>query len=217
MVFDPSNPGESQNIGAYVRAGDDGTLIGHVSDALKVSVANASIAVTATNLDIRDLVFATDKVDVSGSTGVGVNDDGGSLTVDAVNLDIRDLAAASDAVSAWTKDGSGNSIGSTSGALNVFQTNNADSVNSSFLSSVVTADDSTAKPLPATSLANRKLLNVQNKGPNPAYLGGSAVSVTNGSELMKGGTYEVKAGPLAILYAICDTSKTADLRILEAA
>jgi len=31
-----------------------------------------SVTVTATDLDIRDLTFATDKVDVSGSTGVGV-------------------------------------------------------------------------------------------------------------------------------------------------
>lgn len=30
------------------------------------------VPVSATNLDVRDLVFATDKVDVSGSTGVGV-------------------------------------------------------------------------------------------------------------------------------------------------
>lgn len=220
LVFDPtdaSTQDASANVGAWVRAGDDGTLIGHVSDALKTSITNASIAVTATNLDIRDLVFASDKVDVSGSSNVAVTDGGGSLTVDAVNLDIRDLAAASDAVSAWTKDGAGNSIGSTGGALNVFQTNNSDSVNGSFLASVVSADDSGAKPLPATSLPNRKLLSVQNKGTNPAYLGGSGVTVATGTEITKGGNYEVHAGPLAILYAICDTAKTANLRVLEAA
>jgi hypothetical protein len=101
LNFDPSSADSlaaSDSLGAYVRAGDDGTLIGHVSDALKVNLSNSSIAVTATDLDIRDLAFATDKVDISGSSNVAVTDGGGSLTVDAVNLDIRDLAFATDKV-----------------------------------------------------------------------------------------------------------------------
>jgi peroxiredoxin len=53
--------------------------------------------VTATNLDIRDLAFATDKVDVSGSSV--------TATVSATNLDIRDLAFATDKV-----DVSGSSV-----------------------------------------------------------------------------------------------------------
>jgi len=64
---------DSDSVGAFVRAGDDGTLIGHVSDALKVNFSNTTIGVTATDLDIRDLVFATDKVDVSGSTNIGLD------------------------------------------------------------------------------------------------------------------------------------------------
>lgn len=91
LIFDPADLAESDSMGAYVRAGDDGTLIGHVSDALKVNLTNASIVVTATDLDIRDLQFATDSVDVSGSSNVAVTDGGGSLTVDATDLDIRDL------------------------------------------------------------------------------------------------------------------------------
>lgn len=81
--------------------------------------------VTATNLDIRDLTFATDKVDISGSTlgsnsgvdigdvtinngsgisAVNIQDGGNSITVDgsvtvsATNLDIRDLTFATDKV-----------------------------------------------------------------------------------------------------------------------
>lgn len=56
----------------------------------KVDVTGSSVTVTATNLDIRDLVFATDKVDVSGSAVTAV--------VTATDLDIRDLALATDAV-----------------------------------------------------------------------------------------------------------------------
>ena len=80
-----------------------------------------SLTVDATDLDIRDLVFATDKVDVTGSevsldaatlaalesitvqngagaAAVNIQDGGNSITVDAVDLDIRDLVFATDKV-----------------------------------------------------------------------------------------------------------------------
>jgi hypothetical protein len=56
----------------------------------KVDVSGSSVTVSATNLDIRDLTFAADKVDVSGS----------SVTVSATNLDIRDLTSVTDSVAA---------------------------------------------------------------------------------------------------------------------
>jgi hypothetical protein len=86
-----------------------------------------STTVTATNLDIRDLVFATDKVDASGTTlgansgvdigdvtinngaagaAVNIQDGGNTITVDgtvistATDLDIRDLLFATDKVDA---------------------------------------------------------------------------------------------------------------------
>jgi len=71
------------------------------SGALHVTTAGQPIEVTATDLDIRDLVFATDKVDVSGSE---VSLDSATLaaleniTVSATDLDIRDLAFATDKV-----------------------------------------------------------------------------------------------------------------------
>jgi len=108
LIFDTTNAttrADTDNVGAYVRAGDDGTVIGHVSDALKVSLTNTSIDVTATDLDIRDLAFASDSVDVSGSevsldsatlaalesitvnngagaAAVNIQDGGNSITVD---------------------------------------------------------------------------------------------------------------------------------------
>jgi uncharacterized lipoprotein YehR (DUF1307 family) len=71
------------------------------SGALHVTTAGQPIEVSATDLDIRDLVFATDKVDVSGSE---VSLDSATLaaleniTVSATDLDIRDLAFATDKV-----------------------------------------------------------------------------------------------------------------------
>lgn len=95
-----------------VRTQNDGDVVAKIADAttpsqqlkveadgsINVNDNGGSLTVDATDLDIRDLVFATDKVDVSGSSNVGVNDDGGSLTVDAIDLDIRDLAFATDKV-----------------------------------------------------------------------------------------------------------------------
>lgn len=101
--------------------------------SLTVDTAAGAIDVQATDLDIRDLAFATDKVDVSGSSvsvsgsvtvaePVSVDDNAGSLTVDtalgaidvqATNLDIRDLVFASDKV-----DVSGSSV-SVSGTVTV--------------------------------------------------------------------------------------------------
>ena len=40
--YDPANAASSPSMGAYTLAGDDGTQIGHVSDALKVHVASGS-------------------------------------------------------------------------------------------------------------------------------------------------------------------------------
>ena len=74
----------------------------------KVDVSGSSVTVTASNLDIRDLAFATDKVDVSGSSV--------TATVSATNLDIRDLAFATDKV-----DVSGSSV-SVSGSVTVTAT-----------------------------------------------------------------------------------------------
>ncbi len=118
LVFDAADLTISDRVGANL-IGADGTVLGNVSDALKVNIASGSITVSATDLDIRDLVFATDKVDVSGSE---VSLDATTLaaleniTVSATNLDIRDLAFATDKV-----DVSGSSV-SISGSVTVTAT-----------------------------------------------------------------------------------------------
>lgn len=110
----------------------DQELLVHDQDVL--DQLQSGVTVTATDLDIRDPVFATDKVDVTGSEvsldaatlaaletvtvlqGTDpwiIGDGGGSITVDAVDLDIRDLSAAQDSVQAWAHDGAGTAITST--------------------------------------------------------------------------------------------------------
>lgn len=93
-----------------IRTENDGDVVVKIADSaipsqqLKVESdgsINVNADVSATDLDIRDLVFATDKVDVSGSE---VSLDSATLaaleniTVSATDLDIRDLAFATDKV-----------------------------------------------------------------------------------------------------------------------
>lgn len=73
-------------------ASGDNIAISDGVDTLAVNAdgsINVNANISATNLDIRDLTFATDKVDVSGS----------SVVVSATDLDIRDLSSVTDSVS----------------------------------------------------------------------------------------------------------------------
>lgn len=103
LIFDPADLAESDNLGAYVRAGSDGDLVSSTNvggkEGLDVNVINTSIVVSATDLDIRDLVYTQDSVTAyQGTSPWVVGDGGGSLTVDATDLDIRDLTHVSDSV-----------------------------------------------------------------------------------------------------------------------
>jgi hypothetical protein len=80
-----------------------GNPISSTGGSLHVSDGGGSLTVDASNLDIRDLVFATDKVDVSGSsvsiTGtVGVTQSTSPWVVSATDLDIRDITHVSDSI-----------------------------------------------------------------------------------------------------------------------
>lgn len=257
LVFDVTDAdtiAASSSVGAFVRAAD-GTLIGHVSDALKVNFTNSSLAVTATDLDIRDLTSASDSIAAvqSGTWNIGtlgtitnvvhVDDNSGSLTVDgtvaatqsgswtvaatqsgtwsatvtATDLDIRDLNATSDAVAAYVKDGSGNAIGSTSGALNVYMSggsidvqNEANTAIENTAASVTT----TSAALLSSQLANRKFMFVQNLGSKLTYIGKPGVSAANGMQLAPGMIFEFELGPALSLHAVSQAG-TQDVRVME--
>lgn len=108
--------------------------------AVNIQDGGNSITVDSTDLDIRDLVFATDKVDVTGSTvaldattlaalesitvqngsgaaAVNIQDGGNSITVDAVDLDVRDLTHVSDSIKVG--DGTDFLAVNTDGSINV--------------------------------------------------------------------------------------------------
>lgn len=219
LVFDPSNMADSANIGAYLRA-SDGTLITHTGGALDINITNASVAVTATNLDIRDLAFATDKVDISGSTlaansgvdigdvtinnasgasAVNIQDGGNSITVDAVNLDIRDLVFATDKV-----DVSGSVVSSTPAGASA----------SAYGATSVTT---TATDLIATDLSGRVQVMLQNVGSKDVYVGSnSSVTTSNGILLAPGSSMVLDADDTINVHGIT-ASGTASVRYFELA
>lgn len=122
--FNSSLPIRTENAGdAIVKVADATTpsqqLKVNVDGSVNITDNAGSLTVDAVDLDIRDLVFATDKVDASGSvvaldaptlaalesitvqngagvSAVNIQDGGNSITVDAVDLDIRDLVFATD-------------------------------------------------------------------------------------------------------------------------
>lgn len=110
--FNSSLPIRTENAGDVIVKLSDATV---TSQQLKIEAdgsINTNSTMTATDLDIRDLAFATDKVDVTGSQ---VSLDSTTLaaleniTVSATDLDIRNLSDATDSVSAkqsgtWTVD-----------------------------------------------------------------------------------------------------------------
>lgn len=122
LQFDPSAPTQNQRVGSFL-IGSGGTVISETGSSLNVNVTN-SLTISATDLDIRDLVFATDKVDVSGSE---VSLDAATLaaleniTVSATDLDIRDLVYTQDSITAH--QGGTWIIDSITNAVNVSATN----------------------------------------------------------------------------------------------
>lgn len=195
-----------------------GNPIGSTGGALHISDAGGSLTVDATDLDIRDLSFATDSVDVSGSTVTAnqgtspwvVGDGGGSLTVDATDLDIRDLTAASDSVAAWMNDGAGNPIGSTGGSLDVNITNSltindAALANAALLAVPETVGVAAAQIVDgADELASRKYLYVYNNSNKTTFLGQSGIDTTTGFPIPAGSLLDARIGSAVDVYMIGD-------------
>jgi hypothetical protein len=125
------NPDGSIDANVVVSAsGGDNIAISDGTHTLDIN-PDGSINVKATDLDIRNLTFATDKVDVSGS----------SVSVTATDLDIRNLSALQDNVAI--------SNGTTSLAINLDGSVNVSGVaTETTLSSVETSVQSIDTKLP---------------------------------------------------------------------
>lgn len=193
IMFDSGNPSENDLIGAYI--------------------VNASLVVTASQLDIDDLDYTVDSVtahqggtwDIGTLTSitndVNIADGGNSITVDAVQLDIDDLVYTSDSVTAYQ-----------GGSWTVSLTE--DVTNGAIKNSAASVTNSAAQVL-ASPLAGRTSVIIQNLGDKEVYIGfDGTVSSSNGLQLPKYSNVELQADANAAIYMIA-ASGTQDVRFLE--
>jgi hypothetical protein len=198
---------------------------------LKVNFSNTSIAVTATDLDIRDLVFATDKVDVSGSavsiTGtVAVTQSTSPWVVSATDLDIRDLTHASDSIRLG--DGTDLITSTLSGgkqALDVYIANAGsididDSLcNTTLFNESRAVSTTSISVTAAAAIAGRKWLYLANEGNKSLYYGmSSGLTAANGFPLHMGMQAELRIGAsLACNVIGASGASSEDLRVMQVA
>lgn len=202
LLFDPTDPTSQPLVGSYILSAS-GNVIDDTSGALDVYLSNASIAITATDLDIRDLLYTQDSVSAyitNGTYSLDI-DSNGYLTVNINGeVDIRDLVYTSDSVTAHQ----GGSWAVTTDVL----------PNIEPLSAAISVTD-TAVALPTTPLTSRKRLQIQNVGSDPIEIGKSTITYGTGLVIPKGATETIEAGPSATFYGIAASGKTVAVRILE--
>lgn len=209
---------------------------------LDVNLINASIAVTASDLDIRDLLYTQDSVTAYQGTSPWV--------VSASDLDIRDIVHTQDSIrlgdgtSFLTSTTVGADIGLdvnlinasiavtasdldirdlayTQDSVTAYQgtdpwiVNDAALANTSVAAAAVSVSTS-ALALPSSALAGRKYLFVQNLGNREIYVGPTGVTTASGLRLSPGAVGEFRLGASAALYGIA-AGGTQDIRALELA
>jgi hypothetical protein len=242
LIFDSTEMSESDNVGSFLRA-SDGTLITHTDNggkkSLDVHVAN-TVAVSATDLDIRDLTAASDSVKIGdGSDFLAINADGSiNSVVTATDLDIRNLAFATDSVTAhqgtspWVVSATDldiRDLAHTTDSIKIGDGTDLLAVNADGSINVVTPAPDTAlavesigvtdtgDALPTSPLANRKKMIIQNLGSKAMYIGPSGVTVGTGLRIAAGANVELEIGPSVILYGITDSSQVTNARVFEIA
>lgn len=156
---------------------------------LDVNVINASLVVTATDLDIRDLVAATDSVSSHLFDGAGT-----ALTSTLVNgkqaldVNIENQIAVNDA------------------AL-------ADTAIANAANTLAVAD--TAQDIVASPLASRKYLYVRNMANKKIYIGSTGVTAANGFPISPGSVAELRVGASVDVEFVGSTGDTPEIRTLE--
>lgn len=233
IVFDPADPTVSDDIGAYIRS-SDGTLITHTNvggkNGLDVNVLN-DIAITATDLDIRNLDYTQDNVAIKGSTGnqLAINADGSinanvDVSVTSGSDKAEDAASASGDIGTYVLSVREDTLATSTSASGDYQSMKTDAlgrlyVNDSHQSMLVTAASvaTTAAALVVSSLANRKQILIQNISTKNVYLDtADTVTDSTGFKLGAGMSLELDLAAAVTLYAIA-VGASADVRIIELA
>lgn len=135
---------------------------------LDVNLINASIEVTATDLDIRDLTAATDSVQSNLFDGAGTAITSTLVGADQ-GLDVNVIASEE---------------------LTVNDAALADTA----IANAANTSDAAAKDVVAAPLANRKYLYIANTSNKNVYVGATGVTSTNGFPISPSSVVELRAG-----------------------
>jgi hypothetical protein len=181
-VTDATTRADTDNVGAWVRAGTDGDLIASINTAgierLAVDTIlrdGAGTALTST------LVGGKQSLDVNVTSGINVE-------VDLSHLD--DSVRLGDGTSFFTSTTIGGDI-----ALDVFTINDPSVANAAIASAAETLDvANTAQDVVAAPLASRKYLFVYNNDNQKMWIGQSGVTSANGFPISPGSYMELKVG-----------------------
>lgn len=219
LLFNAAAPTDGPLIGSYL-IGAGGSVLTETNVGadygLDVNLINASIVVTATNLDIRDLSANQDSVKIGDGTDfLEINNDGSINVVGSVTATIA--SEADDAVSTLNpvfvggiSANQANALGSVSASgdrtslttdlyRRVFIN---DAPNISVDHSVLTCG-LTEVAIP--TLAGQTRIMLQNISDKPIFVGKTGVTIsgaTRGLEIAKGATLALECGQAIALYAI---------------
>jgi len=144
------------------------------------------VAVTATNLDIRDLTHATDSVKLGDGTNLMTS----TSLIGKRGLDVN--------------------------VINALQVNDAALANDNLESNATTlAVAGTAQPILASPMDPRSYLWIYNKANTKVYIGSNAVTAANGFPLSPGSILEMRAGYNVPIFFVGENGKTPEIRTLE--
>jgi len=206
---------------------DHGLDVNLINDSISVTQGTSPWVVSATDLDIRDLVYTQDSVTSyqGGSWTVGISGDVNVTqgtdpwVVSATDLDIRDLTHVSDSVSLG--DGTTLYTGTTVGAdhgldVNIIGGDIDDDLADTAIENATTAVSTTAVNVVTSALAARKWLYLYNMGNKELYFGKTGVTAANGFPMYPDTSMELRIGPSVTPQIIGGTGASAeDLRVME--
>ncbi len=219
LIFDPADAANSDSVGSYVLAGDDGTAIGHTADALKVDIASSSGTLNTDpgaiqfDLDGGLVTVHKDSVTPTNSRALPVELTGasGPINITAGDLNVQLDHTGANADSTRIGDGTETVAVTTNNDMQV-----VDRCDDS-LKTTAESVTATAAQLVAVPLTERKRIMLQNVGNKPCFVGGSSVTSANGIEISRGDVFEMNIGSGAAVWAICASGQSTNLRVLEAA
>lgn len=211
---------------AAFKLNQKGELYVHDTDVL--AKLNSGVSVSGTVELGATTLAALETITVDQGTSPWViGDGGGSITVDGtVELGATSLAALETIELGATTLAALESItvqnGAGASAVNIQDGGNSITVDfidpdlaNTAIENTATAVTATVGPIVASALANRKDVFVANMGAHIVYFGKAAVTAANGFPLFKNEKLQARIGPSVAPGVICDTGKTADIRVME--